>query len=63
LIRAHGVDANILHGQIDEIQGQPFGALAVYVSGPARAVRAVAAGLAGAGVQVRDVTDAPQTQV
>jgi D-methionine transport system ATP-binding protein len=57
LIRAHdGVDANILHGQIDEIQGQAFGALAVYVSGPAQAVRAVAAGLANAGVQVRDVT-------
>jgi len=59
LIRKHGVDANILHGQIDEIQGQAFGALAVYVSGPAPAVRAVAAGLTDAGVQVRDVTDAP----
>ena len=59
LIRAHDVDANILHGQIDEIQGQAFGALAVYVSGPAQAVRAVAAGLADADVQVRDVTEMP----
>jgi len=68
LIRAQGVDANILHGQIDEIQGQAFGALAVYVSGPAQAVRAVAQGLTDVGVQVQDVTDAPglaapQTQV
>ncbi|RRD56170.1 methionine ABC transporter ATP-binding protein [Comamonadaceae bacterium OH2545_COT-014] len=57
LIRAHGVDVSILHGQMDEIQGQTFGALAVYASGPAGAVQAVAAGLAASGVQVQDVTD------
>jgi D-methionine transport system ATP-binding protein len=62
LIRAHGVDANILHGQIDEIQGQPFGALAVYVSGQAEAVRAVAAGLADAGVRVQDASAEPLNQ-
>ncbi|MDR0479218.1 MAG: methionine ABC transporter ATP-binding protein [Burkholderiaceae bacterium] len=59
LIRVHGVDANILHGQVDEIQGQAFGVLAVYVSGLAASVQAVAAGLAEAEVQVRDVTQAP----
>lgn len=57
LIRAHGVDVSILHGQMDEIQGQAFGALAVYASGPAGAVQAVASGLAASGVQVQDVTD------
>lgn len=58
LIREHGVDASILHGHMDQIQDQTFGALAVYVSGPADAVRAVTAGLMHAGVRVRDVTDA-----
>ena len=57
LIRQHGLDVSILHGQMDEIQGQPFGALAVYASGPAAAVQATAAALAASGVQVQDVTD------
>ena len=35
LIREHGVDVSILHGQMDEIQGQTFGSLAIYASGPA----------------------------
>lgn len=59
LIRAHGVDVNILHGQVDEIQGQTFGALAVLASGPADGVQAVLQGLRAAGVQVQDVTDDP----
>ena len=57
LIRQHGLDVSILHGQMDEIQGQPFGALAVYASGPAAAVQATAAALAASGVQVQDLTD------
>ena len=57
LIRQHGLDVSILHGQMDEIQGQTFGSLAIYASGPAGSVQAVAAGLAASGVQVQDVTD------
>ena len=35
LIREYGLDLSLLHGQVDEIQDQTFGALAVYVSGEA----------------------------
>ncbi|QEA12726.1 methionine ABC transporter ATP-binding protein [Comamonas flocculans] len=35
LIRELGLDVSILHGQIDEIQEQAFGSLALYVSGAA----------------------------
>ena len=56
LIREYGVDVSVLHGQMDEIQGQTFGALAIYASGSARAVQAVADGLAANGVQVQDLT-------
>ncbi len=56
LIRAHGVDVSVLHGQMDEIQGQTFGALAVFASGPTQAVQAVADGLVSSGVQVQDLT-------
>ena len=56
LIRAHGVDVSILHGQMDEIQGQTFGALAIYASGSAQEVQAVIDGLAASGVQVQDLT-------
>lgn len=34
LIRELGLDLSILHGQIDDIQGQTFGSLAVFASGP-----------------------------
>ncbi|MDO5624336.1 MAG: methionine ABC transporter ATP-binding protein [Pseudomonadota bacterium] len=56
LIREHGVDVSILHGQMDEIQGSTFGALAIYASGPAPAVQAVVQGLTASGVQVQDAT-------
>ena len=56
LIRAHGLDLSILHGQIDEIQGQPFGSLAVYVSGQGAPLHAVSAALHAAGVQVQEVS-------
>ena len=55
LIREHGLDLSILHGQIDEIQGQTFGSLAVYASGdPARLAVAVAQ-LRAEGVVVDEV--------
>ncbi|HEY0418583.1 MAG TPA: methionine ABC transporter ATP-binding protein [Acetobacteraceae bacterium] len=37
-VRRFGIDFSILHGQIDEIQGQAFGSLAVLASGEAAAV-------------------------
>ena len=41
-VRRFGLDFNILHGQIDEIQGQAFGSLAVLASGePASVAEAV----------------------
>ena len=41
-VRRFGLDFNILHGQIDEIQGQAFGSLAVLASGePADVAEAV----------------------
>jgi D-methionine transport system ATP-binding protein len=41
-VRRFGLDFNILHGQIDEIQGEAFGSLAVLASGePAEVARAV----------------------
>jgi D-methionine transport system ATP-binding protein len=42
-IRRYELDFNILHGQIDEIQGQAFGSLAVLASGePAKVAQAIA---------------------
>jgi D-methionine transport system ATP-binding protein len=41
-VRRFGLDFNILHGQIDEIQGQAFGSLAVLASGePVQVAEAV----------------------
>jgi D-methionine transport system ATP-binding protein len=37
-VRRFGIDFSILHGQIDEIQGQAFGSLAVLASGEAGTV-------------------------
>ncbi len=36
--RRHGVDLNVLHGQIDTIQGRPFGSLVVAVAGRSETV-------------------------
>ncbi|CAB3763973.1 methionine ABC transporter ATP-binding protein [Paraburkholderia solisilvae] len=42
-IRRYELDFNILHGQIDEIQGQAFGSLAVLAGGePAKVAQAIA---------------------
>lgn len=53
LIRELGLDLSILHGQIDEIQGQTFGSLAVFASGAAAQIDAAIAYLQRSGVQVR----------
>ena len=54
VIRRFGLDLNIVHGQVDEIQGRPFGSLAVYARGAAEPLAAAVAHLRGAGVQVRE---------
>lgn len=53
LIRELGLDLSILHGQIDEIQGEAFGSLAVFASGPAQSIAAAVSYLQSHGVQVR----------
>ncbi len=55
LIRELGLDLSILHGQIDEIQEQTFGSLAVYASGDAARIEAAIAHLRASGVQVQIV--------
>ena len=53
LIRELGLDLSILHGQIDDIQGQTFGSLAVFASGPPAQITAAIAYLQRNGVHVR----------
>ena len=55
LIRELGLDLSILHGQIDEIQEQTFGSLAVYASGPMARIGAAIDYLRAQGVTVRTV--------
>jgi D-methionine transport system ATP-binding protein len=55
LIRELGLDLSILHGQIDEIQEQTFGSLAVYTSGPMARIGAAIDYLRAQGVVVRTV--------
>ncbi len=55
LIRQFGVDMSILHGQVDEIQDETFGSLAVYASGEAESVRGAVAHLRASGVEVEEV--------
>ncbi len=55
LIRELGLDLSILHGQIDEIQGQTFGSLAVFASGQAAQIQAAMGYLERSGVQVQAV--------
>ena len=56
LIRELGLNLSILHGQIDEIQEQTFGSLAVYASGEARKIDAAVEHLRAGGVQVQIVS-------
>ena len=62
LIREHGVELSILHGQIDEIQGEAFGSLAIYASGLATDVDAAVQDLSNGGVQVTEVLLAPPAE-
>jgi D-methionine transport system ATP-binding protein len=55
VIRRFGVDLNILHGQIDEVQGNPFGSLAVLARGAQEQLQAAVVHLRRAGVQVQEV--------
>jgi D-methionine transport system ATP-binding protein len=56
VIRRYSVDFNILHGQIDEIQGQSFGSLAVLASGVAGSVQQAVAFLREQGVVVEELS-------
>lgn len=55
VIRRFGIDLSILHGQIDEIQGEPFGTLAVFARGAREPLQAAVAHLRAAGVAVQEV--------
>jgi D-methionine transport system ATP-binding protein len=55
VIRRFGIDLSIVHGQVDEIQGRPFGSLAVLARGAGDSLAAAVAHLRGAGVQVQEV--------
>ncbi len=57
VIRKFGVDLSIVHGQVDEIQGQPFGSLAVFARGAADQLASAVAYLRNAGVVVKEVAD------
>ena len=56
LIREFGVDMSILHGQVDEIQDETFGSLAVYASGEPQRLRGAVEHLRAGGVAVEEVT-------
>ena len=55
LVRRFGLDLNIVHGQIDEVQGHPFGTLAVLARGAQEQLTAAVGHLRGNGVQVQEV--------
>jgi D-methionine transport system ATP-binding protein len=55
LVRRFGVDLNIVHGQVDEIQGRPFGSLAVLARGAAEPLAAAVEHLRSSGVRVQEV--------
>jgi len=47
-----------VHGQIDEVQGSPFGSLAVLAQGATEQLQAAIGHLRGAGIQVQEVSHA-----
>lgn len=53
--RRFGLDLNIVHGQIDEVQGHPFGNLAVVASGARASLDCAIGHLSGAGIRVQEV--------
>lgn len=56
VIRRFGLDVNILHGQVDEIQGRPFGLLSVFARGARDQLGAAIDYLRHAGVSVKEVS-------
>ncbi|MDD0809433.1 methionine ABC transporter ATP-binding protein [Curvibacter sp. RS43] len=56
VIRRFNLDLNILHGQVDEVQGQPFGSLSVLARGDAGAVAQAVAQWRQAGVGVEELS-------
>lgn len=56
VIRRYGLDLNVLHGQIDEVQGQPFGTLAVLARGAQESLTQAIAQLRTEGVLVQEVS-------
>lgn len=56
LIRDHGLEVSIVYGQVDEIQGEPFGALALQVQGAEPARTAAVGQLQAAGIHVEEVS-------
>ena len=55
VIRRFGIDVRLVHGQVDEIQGKPFGSLAVFARGARDQMDAAVAHLRSAGVHVDQV--------
>jgi D-methionine transport system ATP-binding protein len=55
VIRDYGIELRIVHGQVDEVQGQPFASLAVFARGARDKLNAATAQLRGAGVVVEEV--------
>jgi D-methionine transport system ATP-binding protein len=55
VIRRFGLDLNIVHGQVDEIQGRPFGSLAVFARGAREQLAGAIEHLRSAGVRVQEV--------
>ena len=58
MIRDYGLELSILNGQVDEIQDQTFGFLAVYASGDLQQLDAAIAALRASGVLVQEVDTA-----
>ncbi|MDR2129018.1 MAG: methionine ABC transporter ATP-binding protein [Burkholderiaceae bacterium] len=56
VIKLFNVDVSIVHGQVDEIQGVPFGLLAVFVAGTQEQLEAGKTHLHNLGVKAREVS-------
>ena len=55
MVREYGVDMSILHGQVDEIQDQTFGSLALYATGEPARLNGAVEHLRASGVEVQVV--------
>lgn len=58
VIRRYDVDLNIVHGHVEDVQGQTFGALAVLARGAQGKLGDAVAHLRSAGVQVQELSHA-----